>query len=223
MQKSELKNIQSPFSIDYWKSFKEISKWKIDKVIVDNKTNRITKLEIYNYFNIDDLEALIKYINTKKFKYTNDKKQFPPYWNILLSQRWKNINGQGKILNLEDKFYKYFYFVNFIKILVHRNRKLMLKIYHNRAQNKKFVKLEITYSYFKKKDKYNMHLLDWLGALKGMNEVIRKIEHRFTSIWFNEDFSKKITFDGLIGKIVCWKAPFFILNFFHKSTKKWMK
>ena len=24
-------------------------------------------------------------------------------------------------------------------------------------------------------------------------------------------------------KNVCWKAPFFILNFFHKSIKKWMK
>gem|GEM_PF-3022090 len=85
-------------------------------------------------------------------------------------------------MNLEEKMPKYYYFNLFSKILVHRGRYYFIKVYWNVAQNKDFVKLEITYSYFKPKGKYNIHFLDWLNSLKGINEIIRKIEKKHSSI-----------------------------------------
>jgi len=196
----ELTNIHSPFSISYWKSFKHISKCKLDKVIIEKKTNKVKKVEVYNYFNNDNVEKIIKYLLSPSFEFTKNKSKFNKLRNVLLMQEWKNIVKNGRIVDIEIRKYKYYYYVYFVRVLVHRKRPFLLKIYWNQSQNKDFVKLEITYSLQKKL--YNLHFLDWINAMKSINEIIKKIEKKFTPIWYDEDFSKKITLDSFIFQMM---------------------
>jgi len=221
MKKKYILNIPKPFSIDYCNSYKSISKWKIDKSVLEEKSNIVKKIEIYNYFKKNEVQELIKYLNSKKFKYSNNPKEYPRIFNILLNQENKFITWRWKILNLEEKMPKYYYFNLFSKILVHRGRYYFIKVYWNVAQNKDFVKLEITYSYFKPKGKYNIHFLDWLNSLKGINEIIRKIEKKHSSIWFSEDFSEQVYLESFIFQMMWrfWKSGVnHIYNIFAKLT-----
>lgn len=77
-------------NINLSNKFSYISSWKLDK-IVSNEKNIITKIEIYNYFERKNIKKIIKYLNTKKFNYLIEKKDFPRLFNILLSQNNKHI------------------------------------------------------------------------------------------------------------------------------------
>lgn len=204
MSEVNIFNIPKPFSIDYCNSYKSISKWKIDKSILEKETNIVKKIELYNYFKKSEVENLIKHLNSKAFKYTKKANEYPRIFNVILNQENKFITWRWKILDIKEKMPKYYYYVLFSKVLVHRNRAYLIKIYHNIAQNKDFVKLEITYSYFKPKGKYNIHFLDWLNSLKGMNEVISKLEKKVSFIGFYEDFSEQVYFESFILQII-WK------------------
>lgn len=220
MKKSGILKIPKPFSINYCNSYKSISKWKIDKCLIEEKTNIVKKIEVYNYFKMSDVQELIKYLSST-FKYTNKPSEYPRIFNVILNQENKFITWRWKILDIKEKMPKYYYYVLFSKILVYRNRTYLIKIYHNIAQNKDFVKLEITYSYFKPKGKYNIHFLDWLNSLKGMNALIRKIEKKISIIGFNEDFSEQVEFESFILQII-WKygrsGVNHIYNIFAKLT-----
>gem|GEM_PF-4768345 len=91
MKKKYILNIPKPFSIDYCNSYKSISKWKIDKSVLEEKSNIVKKIEIYNYFKKNEVQELIKYLNSKKFKYSNNPKEYPRIFNILLNQENKFI------------------------------------------------------------------------------------------------------------------------------------
>lgn len=197
--KCKLDNKSPPFSVLYNKSFEYISKWKLDKVLLNHEDKRVKKIEVYNYFWKKDLKKLLRYLNTKKFSYNNDTKNHPCVWNPQLANEWKYTTGQWKRVDEMNKP-KYYYYTHFCKVLVHRNRVYLLKIYENKSSNKDFVKLEITYEYHKKN--YNLHYLDWLSALKGMNEIIGKICKKATVKGFDEDFSRQITLDSLIYQVM---------------------
>jgi len=49
-------------------------------------------MEIYNYIPRKNINNIIKYLNTKQFKFLENKKDFPKIFNILLSQNNKHIN-----------------------------------------------------------------------------------------------------------------------------------
>lgn len=208
-----IKNIKAPFKINYWKSYQYISKWLLDKVKVNAEfdknwkininPHRVSKIEVYNYFQRKDIDALLKYLQTKKFNYTTDTSKFHKIFNPILRLEWKYITWRWKILEDQDfANYKWYYYVDFVRVLVHRNRTYLIKSYYNISENKSFFKLEITYSYQKKK--YYLHFLDWLNACKWMNEIIKKIEDRFEPKGYDEDFSKQITFDAFVFQIL-WK------------------
>lgn len=195
-----IKNKSPPFRVHYWQSFDAISKWKIDKALVDNTSNRVTKIEVYNYFSHDTIKSMLKYLQTKQFKYITDKNNHPRLYNIQLKQEGQHTIQQWKIIDIEKEQYMYYYYVYFIKVLSHRWRPILLKLYWNKSLKKDFYKLELTYTY--SKWWYNLHYLDWLSALKSINEIIRKIEKRFSPIGYDEDFSGKITLDSLIYQVM---------------------
>lgn len=208
-------NVDAPMSIDYCDSFKYVSKWKIDKAIQEKENGRISKIEIYNYFKISDLPLFMKYLNTSKFKFTDNRKEYPRVFNILRNHEWKRITWKWKIFGRNEKLPRYYYKVLFSRVMSHRNRTYLFKIYWNESQGKDFVKVEITYCYFKPKEKYNIHSLDWLNSLKGINEIIKKTEKKMTPIWFIEDFSKEITLEAFIFQVI-WRP--WISNINHIYT-----
>lgn len=213
------KNLEAPFNIKYWKSFINISKRLLDKVILEKETNIIKKIEVYNYFDIKDIKKIIEYLKSNKFKYTNDKSKFNKLWNIILNQEWKHIVKNWRIVDINKTKYRHFYYIFFVNVLVFRNRTYLIKLYRNISKKKDFFKLEITYSYFKKN--YNLHFLDYLNAMKSVNTIIGKIERRFVPIWFNEDFSQQITLDSFVLQMMwrLWKSWVnHINNIFTKLT-----
>lgn len=182
--------------IDYSNNFNHIKNWKLDKTVEKEK---VTKIEVYNYINRCDVKNIIKFLNTKKFKYYYDTKSFFKLCNVMLNLNNKHISWQWNIL---DSFNlpKYYYYVDFVKVLNHRWRPLLLKIYRNESCKKQFSKIEITYFHFKKW--YNLYFLDWLNSFKSINEIIKKINKRFQFIWYDEDFSLQQKFDDFIIKMI---------------------
>lgn len=185
-------------NINLSNKFSYISSWKLDK-IVSNEKNIITKIEIYNYFKRKNIKKIIKYLNTKKFNYLIEKKDFPRLFNILLSQNNKHITWKWKILD-NNNLPKFYYFVDFIKVLNHRWRPVLLKIYRNKSKQKDFSKIELTY--YQHKKNYNLYFLDWLNWLKWINEIIKKISTKFNFLWYEEDFSQKIEFNNFLNNIL---------------------
>lgn len=223
-----LKNIPAPFNIKYYKSYDHISKWLLDKVLIERINKKVTKIEVYNYFDIKDIKLIIKYLESYHFKSTKNATLYPPYWSFLLNLEWEHIktikskeNSKKiiKIIDPNDKKNKFFYYIFYVRVHLHRNNTYLIKLYWNKSKNKKFFKLEITYWY--KEKWYNLHFLDFLNSLKGINEILRKIEKKFTPIWYKEDFSKKITLDSFIFQIMwnIWKSKINqINNIFSKLT-----
>lgn len=183
---------------------KFLENFYFDKVIYSDKTNIIRKMEIYNYIPRKNINNIIKYLNTKQFKFLENKKDFPKIFNILLSQNNKHINWKWVILN-ENFLPKYHYYVDYVKVLNHRWRPILIKIYRNKSQNREYSKIEITYSYFKKS--YNLYFLDFLNALKWMNELLKKISKKIQYYELEEemDFSKRINFDKFLEFILTLK------------------
>jgi len=81
-----IKKIEAPFSINYNKSFNILSNRLLDKIILEKETNIIKKIEVYNYFDINNIKKVISYLKSSKFKYTNDKSTYNKLWNVLLNQ-----------------------------------------------------------------------------------------------------------------------------------------
>jgi len=202
----EIKNFDN---LEYLKN------WKFDKVIVDSK-NKVKKIEVYNYFDRLNLKKLIKFLNTKQFKSINNNEKIPSLFYILLSKEWKYTNWKWQILD-ENNLPKYYYFVDLVKVLKHRNRYILLKIYRNKSQNKKFSKLEITYLNYKKK--YNSIFLDWIYWLRNLNEIIKRLSKRIQFIWYDEDFSKKITLKEFLNYFLK-ECEYFINKWYRQKVLK---
>jgi hypothetical protein len=181
------------------KKLSNLLSWKFDKVVIDD--NQVRKLEIYNYIKRSDVSKLIKFLNTKQFKYCDDSKEFNKIFNIILNQNQKYINGKWLILD-DISDVKYYYYVDFVKVINNRWSNFLIKIYRNISQNKDFSKIEITY--WRKKNKYNLFYGDWCNKLKWISEIINKIQKRFDLIGFNEDFSWNINIEEQIFKIISW-------------------
>jgi len=181
------------------KKLSNLLSWKFDKVVIDD--NQVRKLEIYNYIKRSDVNKLIKFLNTKQFKYCDDSKEFNKIFNIILNQNQKYINGKWLIFD-DVNDVKYYYYVDFVKVINNRWSNFLIKIYRNISQNKDFSKIEITY--WRKKNKYNLFYGDWVNKLKWISEIINKIQKRFDLIGFNEDFSWNINIQEQIFKIISW-------------------
>jgi hypothetical protein len=74
------------------KNIKFLQNFYFDKVKYNKKTNIFKKIEIYNFIPRKNIKKVIKYLNTKQFKYLNNTKDFPKIFNILLNQENKHIN-----------------------------------------------------------------------------------------------------------------------------------
>lgn len=181
------------------KKLSNLLSWKFDKVVIDD--NQVRKLEVYNYIKRSDVSKLIKFLNTKQFKYCDDSKEFNKIFNIILNQNQKYINGKWLIFD-DVNDVKYYYYVDFVKVINNRWSNFLIKIYRNISQNKDFSKIEITY--WRKKNKYNLFYGDWVNKLKWISEIINKIQKRFDLIGFNEDFSWNINIEEQIFKIISW-------------------
>jgi len=189
--------------------------WKIDKILI--RDSIVRKIEFYNYIKKSDVNRIIKYLNRKSFKYCEDKRKFNSIFNIILNENKKyisknkyrknnfdNINNNNIIIIKDNELdnYNYYYFVDFVKVLKHRNSNFLIKIYRNSSINKNFSKIEITY--WIKKNNYNLYYWDWVNKLKGISEIINKISKNFDFIGFNEDFSWKINIKEKIIEIISW-------------------
>jgi hypothetical protein len=219
MNNTTIKNKSPPFKLYLGTSFKQVWQWKFDKVIVDAQSNRVKKIEVYNYFSHNSIKRMLKYLQTKQFKYITDTTKFPRLYNIQLKQEGQHIIQQWKIIDVWENKYKFYYRVYYVRVLSHRGRPILIKIYWNESLKKDFYKLELTYKYYQWK--YNLHFLDWLSALKSINEIIRKIENRFSPIGYDEDFSGQITLDSLIYQVMgnLWKSEInHISNIFDELT-----
>lgn len=180
------------------KKLSKLLNWKFDKVLI-NENNEVRKLEVYNYIKRSDVNKLIKYLNTKQFKYCDNTWKFNKIFNVILNQNNKYITWKWQILeNLENV--KYYYYVDFVKVIQNRWSNFLIKIYTNVSQNKDFSKIEITY--WIKKNWYNLYYGDWINKLKWISEIINKIEKKFDVIGFNEDFSWKIDIKWQIFDII---------------------
>lgn len=216
-------NKSPPFTLklENNRSFDCIKIWKFDKVLLNKKKKRITKVEVYNYFKESDYEKLIKHLLSKSFKYRPNKAKFPREWNTILAQEGKNIIKGWDVVDLSKKYYRYHYLNLFSRIILHRNKSYLIKAYKNSSHKKTFFKLEITYGF--SKGWYNLSSTNRIEALKGMNELIRRLELKVKPIGFDgEDFSKQITFDSLVYQAIIhsydWKVNK-IENIFKKIYK----
>lgn len=169
-----------------------IKKWKFDKLVYLNKNEKVSKIEIYNYFDRKNLKKLIKHLQTKRYKYTVDNKKIPQIFSILLSKDKKHTTGQWKIVeDISNK--KYYYYVDFVKAIVHRGSVYLIKIYRNESIKSSFSKIELSY-YYNDNSKYNLYYWTWVNSLKWLNEIIKRLSNKTDFIWYDEDFSKKIDF-----------------------------
>jgi len=188
--------------------------WKIDKIkIVEGS---IRKIEVYNYIKRCDINKIIKFLNRKSFKYCENKSKFNNIFNIILNENEKyisrdkykknNFENNWNRINIieEDKLidYNFYYFVDFVKVISHRNSNFLIKIYRNQSKNKDFSKVEITY--WIKKNNYNLFYWDWVNKLKWISEIINRINKNIDFIGFGEDFSRKINIKEKIVEIINW-------------------
>lgn len=230
----ENKNYSLKNDGDYWlnlfpkylEKFNCLNNWRFDKVLIEHDTNIVRKIEVYNYFNRDDLDKIINFLKTKQFKYyTKDTfwtNVFPDLFYILLSKENHYTNWKWKKLELDD-LPRYYYYIEWSKVLNHRKRPVYIKIYRNISCNKNFSKLEISYYYHRKN--YNIFFLDWINWLKGICEIINKLENKIDFIGFKEDFSMKIPFRLFFNKLLlnktksnkCYKSK--ILKMFTWKTE----
>lgn len=181
------------------KKLSNLLNWRFDKIVIED--NVVRKLEVYNYIKRSDVDKLIKFLNTKQFKYCSNSKEFNKIFNIILNQNNKYINGKWLIFD-DVSDIKYYYYVDFVKVISNRWSNFLIKIYRNMSQNKDFSKIEITY--WRKKNRYNLFYGDWINKLKWISEIINKIEKRFDLIGFNEDFSWNIDIKWKIFDILWW-------------------
>lgn len=181
------------------KKLSNLLNWRFDKIVIED--NVVRKLEVYNYIKRSDVDKLIKFLNTKQFKYCSNSKEFNKIFNIILNQNNKYINGKWLIFD-DVSDIKYYYYVDFVKVISNRWSNFLIKIYRNISQNKDFSKIEITY--WRKKNRYNLFYGDWINKLKWISEIINKIEKRFDLIGFNEDFSWNIDIKWTIFEILWW-------------------
>lgn len=187
------------WNFEFNKKLSNLLNWKFDKIVIEDDVVR--KLEVYNYIKRNDVDKLIKFLNTKQFKYCDDSKEFNKIFNIILNQNNKYINGKWLIFD-DVNDVKYYYYVDFVKVINNRWSNFLIKIYRNISQNKDFSKIEITY--WRKKNWYNLYYGDWINKLKWISEIINKIEKRFDLIGFNEDFSWNIDIKWKIFDILWW-------------------
>ena len=201
--------------------------WKIDKISL-KEDYKVTKIEFYNYIDRDKVPKLIKYLNTKEFRYCKEKKRLNNLFNILLAHNkkyisrnkynklnWDYINKEyiwsqnlknsiNIIKEKELQNYNFYYFVDFCKVITHRWSNFLIKIYRNTSKQKDFSKIEITY--WIKKNEYNLFFWDWANKMKGISEIInkltRKINYRFDILNSNNDFSWKIDIQSKINEIL---------------------
>jgi hypothetical protein len=167
------------------KKFKNLIHWKFDKITLE--WNEVRKIEVYNYINRDDVQKIIKFFNRKSFHRSSDTTKFHSIFNIILHHEWKHTHKNEVLWDIQGQ--KYYYFVDFAKVLCHRGSYFLVKIYRNKSQDKAFSKIEITY--WRKKNKYNLFYADWASKLKGMAEIINSIESQFDFLGYVEDFSGK--------------------------------
>gem|GEM_PF-4360490 len=66
-----------------------IKNWKFDKLVYSKDSQKISKIEIYNYIKREQVLKLLKHLSTKKYKYTNDYKKIPNIFSVLLSKENK--------------------------------------------------------------------------------------------------------------------------------------
>lgn len=181
-------------------SLEFIKKWKFDKLVYLNKNEKVSKIEIYNYIDRDNLKKLIKHLQTKRYKYTSDNKIMPKIFSILLSKNKKHTSWQWKIIK-DISNTKYYYYVDFVKAIVHRGSIFLIKIYRNESIKSSFSKIELSY-YYNDNSKYNLYYWTWVNSLKWLNEIIKRLSYKFDFIWYDEDFSKKIDFFQWMWKIL---------------------
>lgn len=179
------------------KKFTNLLNWKFDKTTIND--SKVKKIEVYNYIPRKEVPKLIKYFNRKTFHRTDDSKNFHSVFNIILSHEWEHIY-KNEIITDTLRDHKYYYFVDFARVLSHRWSNFLIKIYRNKAQNKNFSKVEITY--WRHKWNYNLSYWDWASRIKGIAEVINLIEKRVKPIGFAEDFSKKQDIRDTISLLV---------------------
>lgn len=173
--------------------------WKIDKIVIES--GEVRKLEFYNYIKRSDVGKLIKFLNTKSFKFCDNTKEFNKIFNVILGQNRKHINWRGEIYeDIEER--RYYYYVDFVKVVNNRWSNFLLKIYRNKSKNKDFSKIEITY--WRKKNGYNLYYGDWINKMKGISELINKISKKFEMVWYDEDFSWWIDIKSKIFEIINW-------------------
>jgi len=177
-----------------------IKNWKFDKLVYSKDSQKISKIEIYNYIKREQVLKLLKHLSTKKYKYTNDYKKIPNIFSVLLSKENKYTSWQWKIIE-DISNEKYYYYIDFVKVLVHRWSVFLIKIYRNKSQNKDFSKIEISY-YFNNNSKYNLYYWTWINSLKAINEIIKRISYNFDFLWYREDYSQKIDFLTWIAKLL---------------------
>ncbi|MDD3793291.1 MAG: hypothetical protein PHI37_00565 [Candidatus Gracilibacteria bacterium] len=182
------------------KSLEYIKTWKFDKLTYSKDSQKVSKIEIYNYIKRENVEKLLKHLQTKKYKYTTDFKIIPNIFSVLLSKENKYTSGQGKIIEDITKE-KYYYYIDFVKALIHRGSIFLIKIYRNKSQNKDFSKIEISY-YYNNNSKYNLYYGTWINSLKAINEIIKRLSYNFEFVGYHEDYSQKIDFLTGIAKLL---------------------
>lgn len=165
------------------KKFNNLLSRKVDKYTLNNKN--VSKIEVYNYISRIDTLRLIKLFKRKSFHWTEDSSTFHPIFNIILAQEGEHI-ANNSILP-PWPLPKYYYHVDFARVLIHRGSTFLIKIYRNKCRNKEFSKIEITYG--RHKNSYNLSYWDWAGRIKGITEVINMLHKHITPIGFTEDFS----------------------------------
>lgn len=194
----EIENIinilNSSKSLDY------IRNWKFDKLTYSKESKKVSKIEIYNYIDRKKLKKLVKHLQTKKYKYTENTKDMPNIFSILLSKEHKHTSGQWKIIE-DISNTKYYYYVDFVKAIVHRGSIFLIKIYRNQSIESSFSKIELSY-YYNNNSKYNLYYWTWVNSLKWINEIIKRLTKKFEFLWYNEDFSKKIEFSPWIWRLL---------------------
>lgn len=187
-------------TLDKSRNLNCIKNWKFDKLTYSKESQKVSKIEIYNYIKREKVEKLVKHLNTKKYKYTNDFTKIPNIFSVLLSKENKHTSWQWKIIE-DITNEKYYYYIDFVKALVHRWSVFLIKIYRNKSQNKDFSKIEISY-YFNNNSKYNLYYWTWINSLKAINEIIKRLSNNFDFLWYWEDYSQKIDFLTWIAKIL---------------------
>ncbi len=181
---------------------KRVHGWHFHKHAHHAKSKRLNKLEQYILLPVGLRPALLKFLQSQQFQWTEDATRYPRVFSILKALEGTEHNGKGKP---PRPFGEHFYRTHFSRVMLHREQPYLVRVYELTSLPNGVLKLEITFL-----DEHKEGSRRIVGhpnphhKLRAMREFKERIEKRFPlqESWVFEDHSNGQPVEEFVRKLL---------------------